>query len=383
MRVRILSFPKREDGRGPNEDAASHNEARCVFVVSDGAGSGSYAHQWAATLVNYASIEPIRSTEPAEVNHWLRGARNRFFERVPPVDIEKLPAELRGTARRGAFATLHQVRFMRDDYGKLLTECISIGDTCTFLWRSSVQGLGNIHEPDAITRIEMHPQKSFVDFDRAPHLLTTSPDMFNAYMHRLERHVFHDLNPGDVVMIATDAVARWLVSQSDVESAKNILLALSETDWGNWIELHRNDHTIGNDDSTLMIVMIDENDISAAPHMDSAIDEQRELELEMALRCEVQDSFVISEAWGDGSAIGQRKRDQFWPEVQHHLGIYKAIQYMRGAIDSFERGVFSLDELRNEWQRWRAVLEDMRVGQGIRRTLEQIGVLAESSEDLP
>jgi hypothetical protein len=366
MRVKILTCRKWEIGRDHDEDAADYDQCG-IFVVSDGAGSGSYASQWSRALVAHSITAPLRSAAPTEVNWWLRGARARFSEMVPAVSIDRLPPHLRNTARRGAFATFHQMRFACTGDGKLSAHSLSIGDTCVFLLRCTS---GNM---------EMHPRKEAKDFDRPPQLMTSSADEFDPYIRVLESQEFSELQPGDVLLAATDAVARWLVVHG-VDMARVLqLLEFSDSHWNEWIQQQRDARTIGNDDSTLMIIQISAEDLSGDAFSVLQADPQRTQELEEALQRE--DSFSIAEAWGDGSAIWAEKRDELLSQVEPHLRIYEAVQRMRAVLNAFHHQAATFDDVLQHWRVWERILINSRAGIGIHSALEEIGVTVRRSSE--
>lgn len=361
MLVKILCCRKREAGRTCSEDAAGGDALRGVFVVADGAGSGSYADKWAGILVNYAVGFPLRSNVPAEVSHWLNQARARFVAEVPPVDPATLPPYMRGTARRGAFSTFHQLRCLRDDSDGLVVHCLSLGDTCTFLIRGGSQS------------IEMHPVKTDADFDRAPHLFTTSAEEFNPFLRPVKECVFRSVRPGDVFLVATDAVARWIVGHgSDAESMGELLAIQNDERWVEWVEQRRNINAIGNDDSTLLMLSIQEDDLLKMPLARANHDSSRLDELQDAISS--GDSIRIAEAWGDGSAIQDENRLSLQGQVEAHLEIYEALQCMRGVLNAYYQEGASIGDVEQEWARWGSRLKDAQAGAGIRKLVSLIGL---------
>jgi len=369
MLVRILRCRKREKGRAYSEDAAGGDALRGVFAVADGAGTGSYARQWASVLVDYAVNTPLRSDAPAEVSRWLNRARRRFVEVVPPVDPMSVPPHQRATLQRGAFATFHQIRFrLMDVHGqRLAAQCLSLGDTCVFLRRAGSN------------QTEMHPEKIDLDFDRAPHLMTTSAAEFNPYVRTVEACELVDLYVGDRLIAATDAVARWIVAHRDDGVALDELLSIPNDErWRDWVEARRDARTIGNDDCTLMLLQVDVGDLMLGQGSDPDADSVREQELFDALSS--GDSIEIAEAWGDGAAIPIEQRDVLREQVKPHLKIFEALQHMRSVLNSFYQESASIDDVRQEWDRWRVVLANAPAGAGMRRMLQSLGFPVDGQE---
>lgn len=367
MLAKVLNCQKYESGRLYSEDAAGRNDVHGVFAVADGTGSSSYADKWASVLVNYAVEFPLRSSEPAEVCYWLNQARARFFVEVPPVDLSTLPPPIRNSVRRGAFSTFHQLRCTRDDSDGLVVHCLSLGDTCTFLIRGGSQS------------IEMHPVKTDADFDRAPHLFTTSAEEFNPYVRVVQGHVFRSVRPGDVFLIATDAVARWIVGHgSDAESMGELLAIPNDERWAEWVHQQRITNALGNDDSTLVMLSILEEDLSSLPLAEIAPDVARLAELQDAI--DKGDSILIAEAWGDGSAFPQENRHVLEGQVVAHLEIYEAIQRMRTVLNAYHRKGASIGDVEQKWAQWGSRLNDAPAGAGIRKAVRAIGIVSAEQE---
>jgi hypothetical protein len=363
MLVKILRCPKNEIGREPeyDEDCAGADISRGIVVISDGAGSGSYASQWSCALVEHAKASPLRSASQTEVGWWLRGARAIYEKLVPAVSVDHLPPHLRNTARRGAYATLHQLRYLRSDEGSLWVQSLSIGDSCVFLLRNGSNAL------------EMHPRKAAEDFDQAPQLVTSSADEFNPYVRTLEEGSFSDLRSGDVLMMATDAVARWLVMNGfQIDLVQPLLEIADDHGWSEWVVRQREALNINNDDSTLVIMTIEQDDATNAAFQLQLEDLVRLRELEKALT--ENDSFSIAEAWGDGSAIPANEHAAMLSQVEPHLRTYEAVQRMRVVLNAYHRESGSIDAVAREWQRWQKDLVLSQAGAGIRSAMEEIGI---------
>ncbi|MCX6020103.1 MAG: hypothetical protein NTZ50_16690, partial [Chloroflexi bacterium] len=224
--------------------------------------------------------------------------------------------------------------------------------------------------------VDMHPWMAESDFDRGPLLLPSSLDEFNPYTRIVSHCEFDDLQVGDQIVIATDAVARWLTPRREDGAAWETLGVIADdVAWKQWIEQQRDAHMIGNDDSTLVLLVVEEADLSASGVLASAppqpFDSAREIELGKAL--ESGQSLAIAEAWGDGVWLGDQL-PSFVDQVAPHLKIFEGIHALRRVLIGFHQDVTTFAEVESAWLLHRVALADATVATGIRQALQEIGV---------
>jgi len=190
--------PKQGTAFSDWEDGAAYNRCSGWFAVADGASTGINSREWAYTLTgSFISNRPERAlTDPATgFDEWVEMTRAGF----DPGSRDFLPStaplwvQAEGS-KRGAYATLLAGRIAA---GTL--RAIAVGDCCLFLVR-------------AAGRVESFPLTSPQDFDAHPQLVSSLP-VQGRRPASPPRPFERDLEAGDVVYVASDALAQWLTGQ--------------------------------------------------------------------------------------------------------------------------------------------------------------------------
>lgn len=230
------------------EDAWGFNEAAQRLALADGASAAFESRLWAPALVQAFVREPP-SPDAESILCWLkspiRSWRNEIhWDRLNLYQAEK--------ARRGAFSTLLGVSF--DWPTSDLTEeggtsaqwrAVAVGDTCLF----------QVREGTVIVRF---PVERAADFGNTPPLLSTRQD-YNRHSLEELRICEGACQPGDLLVLATDALAKWFLQQ--VEEG--------EQPWSKWTKLTlgkllklvqylRQERAIRNDDVALVLGWVEE-----------------------------------------------------------------------------------------------------------------------------
>lgn len=177
-----------------NEDAVNTFESEKEFriAISDGAGAaGIYCRDWAHFLV---AQQPEKPFSKDESNAWFLGISEEFYlQKYKTINksdsfiLEKFNTE-------GSYATVLYVWFNKTNNQLSYS---GIGDTTLFIFRSTQ---GN-YEPILITPI--NEQKSIDDF---PKLINWNKSL---EYDLASKHI--DLLRGDILVLCTDCLARWLI----------------------------------------------------------------------------------------------------------------------------------------------------------------------------
>lgn len=201
MWVGVTSRWIQKGGNDPSEyeDAffpggSYRTEAREFRVaVADGATESSYSGEWARLVARgYGRrwIDPTRLTEtlPRVQRRWAAKVGSR---QLPWYAQEKL--------QQGAFATLLGVTIWADSGGGRF-DAVALGDSCLFLLRRG--------------RLEISfPIRDAEHFSNHPALLSSLPNASEA--DRLTSRTSGRLDSGDVLLLATDALGKWLLSPDE------------------------------------------------------------------------------------------------------------------------------------------------------------------------
>lgn len=257
MRVqppRAFSFAKAGNRPAENEDAynmsipeprgASAWTAR--LAIADGATEAAFSREWARLLVNnFVDGEPLdmgslsaetfaRRLEPCR-EKWNRDVLRR-----------NIPWHGRAKVKQGAMATFCGINIRSaTDGGSLAWQALAVGDCCLFIVRE-----GRLHTA--------FPIDDPGDFNNTPHLVSSNPSagIGEDRVKQLEGRC----RKGDLVILATDAVACWALARhrqrtdpwSELAGICRRPLEYRER----WVAELRADRAMRNDDATLLAVQV-------------------------------------------------------------------------------------------------------------------------------
>ena len=218
------------------------------IAISDGASESAFARDWARILTHsfVADHPDLCSLTEDSLRDWLTPAQEEWSAGVP---WESIPWHGEAKARAGAFATLLGLRIdpVPDDTSRLEWEAMAVGDSCLFVVREERVSLS-------------FPLEDAAQFDNLPALVCSNPDNTEGLREGLRRHR-GECGPGDLFVLATDALAQWFLANDAVgERPWQTLLSLDPSAWRQWVEEQRLAGLMRNDDTTLLLVTVAEND---------------------------------------------------------------------------------------------------------------------------
>jgi hypothetical protein len=197
--IQAFCCPKLGNSREEYEDAWAHREtctpAGFRVAVADGATESSYAKLWAALLAeSYARSE-------------LAGAE--FFERLQPARRlwrrrlagRPLPWFASEKAEQGAFAAFVGVEI---DGQKNRWTALAVGDCCVM----HVDDVGK-----GMRLVETFPLQKSSQFTTSPYLIGSRSD--GESLKDWIRTSQGSLRDGDMLLLATDAMAAWLLKRHE------------------------------------------------------------------------------------------------------------------------------------------------------------------------
>ena len=227
---RILAAPKAGSNAASEDAADAHIEAWPVrAAVADGATESAFSGLWARTLVGELLA---RSTTTAEAFEAAVDAGRAEWAAAVASRIDDRPWYVRAKAEEGAFAAVLSVTLHEDG----VWTGLSVGDCCLFHLRDgAVIATWPYEDPDAFTH-----RPSLVPSRRTrpvPAPGTTTGDW----------------EPGDALLLATDAVAAWLLRR-DAAS----VLDTDPSAFGRAVQTARKKGALRNDDATLLVLTIDD-----------------------------------------------------------------------------------------------------------------------------
>jgi hypothetical protein len=195
------------------EDAIGWNLKQGRFAVCDGATTSSYSAEWASLLADLFVECPPPDISPAGLQAWLDPIQKKWAQAIP---WDKLDYFSKRKARTGAYATLAGMcldpptEFPNGRSGwvseKIKTQISVVEDSCIFLLRNG-----------AIARSWAYTQSS--QFQGPPYAIGSLAEkncQLATYWKTEQVHAQH----GDLFIIATDAIAKFLLSRFEQDAQR-------------------------------------------------------------------------------------------------------------------------------------------------------------------
>jgi hypothetical protein len=225
---RAFAFPKEGHCSEEMEDTYAADAVAGRFAVADGVSESAFAGAWAQVLTGTF----VRSRE--RFSDWLPMAQEAWLVQC---QRPNMPWYIEDKFEEGAYATFLGVFFR----GPLRWHASAVGDCCLF----------HVREGRLVRAFPVGRSK---DFGTRPPALRSRSDgdkEATKYLHRWGRW-----REGDVMMLATDALAHWFLRQVEEgeEPWKECLQLESQAQFADWVRQRRQTKEIRNDDTTLMVI---------------------------------------------------------------------------------------------------------------------------------
>lgn len=348
------------------EDSFAYDVSTGLFAVADGASQTSFSGIWSSLLVKQFVSEPLIENDEFEVDRWVRRAQ-RKYERAAPAESE-LPPLVRAKARKGSAATFLGIQLVpaseSDPSEEAVAQCrvIAIGDCCLLHFRPSALSVSSLFIQTAD------------DFDAMP-MCFLSKDFDPAGCPLRVDHIY--ARQGDILVLATDAVAKWLLPCLDELRVERLSVLLSQTveSWPWHVECLRRAGHIVDDDSTALVIRLDETsgDLPGVPDLQQRLKKQRVKEWNTALQD--RDEVELTLAYGSGSFFNSDARKKVAGEVRRCQAVTRALREMVHALrakGSPEGG--PREAILNAWRRNKDLLGDAICARDLIATLTDMGI---------
>lgn len=228
------------------KEARIFKERMAQVAVADGASDAFEGRLWALALVEAFIQLPLemrheRREQAEEIKQWLELPIQTWKNGIP---WDKLPWYAEEKARRGAFSTLLGVSFSYLSDINSRWHAIAVGDSCLF----------QIRDEQVFVRFPINRAK---DFGIYPPLISTQQE-YNCCSLKNLCILKGECRPGDLFVLATDALAAWFLKQLEID--REPWQRLNELDWEKFVSLIENlrqKNEIRNDDVTLLLVWVE------------------------------------------------------------------------------------------------------------------------------
>lgn len=244
------TFTVAKDAAKPqeNQDAAAADPVRGIAAVADGAASSLQSGRWARLLVDAVVAQPPDVANAATFPQWLAASRNGWREGI---DESALAWHQKARLADGAFSTLIWLHISPADDGNVALRAFAIGDSCLLHLRG-----GSV--------LRAFPIEDSRQFGTEPTLLGSAPQQAAG---KLAFEMLEDTcQPGDLLVLATDAVAAWALTQLEGRRPLGLesLWDMSQEDFERWITRLRGDQQIRYDDSTVLLIRLADTNVRPA-----------------------------------------------------------------------------------------------------------------------
>lgn len=358
------------------EDAFAQNSASGLFAVADGAGTTLFSNIWADILVQQFVTRPLLSDDVFEMEWWVRQAQPVYTGRVPPV--EKLDWNAQEKARKqGAYTTLATLRVSRVTPQSAEAELLVIGDSCVIIGRPSLQ------------EVKSFPLQEASEFDRAPFCVPAL--LRNLNRNGLNcRRLSYPLLPDDIVILATDAVSRWIVSgANETMSQWQAFMQVAEQTEGSWpifIRGCRERREMVDDDVTALILRFQEQQEEGAVSLGTTTEhspevrEQRRKAFADAKGPDNKELMAI--VYGDGKDFIQPLSES--KEILDAREVANALKEVMQALrDALANGTNVAKKLEPIWWKNEKLLASEPCAENLRKSLAANGVRLQREQHVP
>lgn len=226
------------------QDAWNMDENTARYAVADGATRSLFPKQWAELLVNRFCKKNVLSLEEGNWQEWITPIQGDWLKQVTAIvqETKRFISIDRLSKSESAAATFIGLEF---DKGKMEWKAGIVGDSCLFQIRNS-------------QLVESYPIKQSEDFDNHPEAFAS----FEKDNYAKPQIVKGMAEPGDRFILATDALAKWIIQHEEagqLGAALNRLTALKDdAEFARFVEEVRDteDIPLVNDDVTLLRISV-------------------------------------------------------------------------------------------------------------------------------
>lgn len=373
MRVHItqLEYWKSEHDATTNEDSLKFDADKGLFAVADGVGTASFANIWSRILVNRFVKEPLMSEHPFEVEWWVRRAQDEYVQNKQ-TRPEAVPDFAKEKAREGSRSTLATIRFTEADDARAEAILLAVGDSDIFIARNGT------------SEIKAFPLEKASEFDARPIILPTRLIEFDRAFHRCQIRR-EELHVGDTLILATDAVSKWILSQPNPREAFEQVSSIRPGEgWKDFIESCRKEDTIVDDDSTALVIKLTNSAEDSLFGITKTYGDQTITERKAALENYKGDPEKLAICFGDGKWL---PKDGIPGDdiIKNARLVADAMKDVRLALSS----AVKTGKLSTAWKAWdkhRSLLMDKPWAATLSKSLTVMGIPLEGPmppEELP
>lgn len=248
--LKVASFitHKKAESIDDCQDAIKVNEEYSRYAVADGATLSFFPKQWAELLVEHFCEMPNLSLNAENWKQWLVPIQEKWYKQVE--ERVKVRGQFYLTnsfnTREPAVSTLVglEVEKTKREWSAMI-----VGDSCLF------------HKSESGFRSYLIEQSE--DFTNRPEAFASFPET----NHYDPEFIRGEIQSGDTFILATDALAKWILEHKESENLEEILHQLRQIEnreeFNQFVDQARDeDIRLVNDDVALMLISVEESEIS-------------------------------------------------------------------------------------------------------------------------
>jgi hypothetical protein len=370
VQATLLRYWKSEHDETTCEDACASDSQHGLFVVSDGAGTTVFSNLWADVLARQYIAMPLMSDDVFEIEWWVRQAQKECQQRLQTLHQQLPWNAIQKTANQGSFATLAALR-MTDSFEQEATaELLAIGDSCIIVGKPAQQ------------TIRSFPLQAVHEFERAPVCIPSLQRNLSRSFLNFQRETI-TLSVGDIVVLATDAVARWIISSAAGHLADpwaaflEVTHKRTEDEWAAFVNQCRSQGQMVDDDSTALILHIcageqEQTPLEPVKEHSLAIRQRRLQEFEQARREKNKEQQAI--IYGDGKDLNTMGVYLIPSEVEDLHKVADALREVLQVLRASLNNVNAVAKIEPVWWQYAQTLMDEPCATTLRKSLQEIGV---------
>ncbi len=246
IRLTASSFIIHKKAESPDDcqDACAQNDEKGCYAIADGATRSFFPKEWATLLVEHFCESADLSSAKTDWRDWIVPIQQKWYDQIEEKVNERNLFYLTNSfnAQESAVSTFIGIEFSKDSDA---WEAMIVGDSCLF------------HKSDS--EFKSYLIENSADFTSRPEVFGS----FNKDNHFEPKFIGGDTKPGDTFILATDALAKWILEHKEIEKLDAALDRLkavkTKEQFYQFVHEARHDDVtrLINDDVTLMIISVE------------------------------------------------------------------------------------------------------------------------------
>lgn len=386
IQIKAFSYWKTEHRDAEHcQDAYAVDPARGLFVIADGAGTTLYPAIWARQVSAQFLAVPLMSDDPFEIEWWVRQAQDEYHQKIAALPTPTAWNAVQKSLKEGSATTLAALRVFSAIPETAQAQLLVFGDSCV-ITRQERGGSGNIR-----SFVLQRPE----EFERGPICLPSELRLFQRSFHicRLQSMEFQE---GDSALLATDAVAKWIIGRGDgaygsiEEAFARVCQQETEESWRQFIDECRCNKSMVDDDATVIILTfkaesdrIEEN----SSRLGTTNEHGREYRLTRKEAFEkaraLQNKELMALSYGDGRDFVELDQQPDKTLIENARQVADALREVLTTLQQVKNAPDFRERINRVWQKHRELLLHEPCAENLRETLRNRGIALEPVPLLP